>query len=312
MYRFAVIGAMPTPSKKTKKRDPSYRRVGTSRYPCERRLTFQIGAGATILVDVAKALSAQNHRLYRQGKLYHCKVELTDLSPQTGDLVKQAVTLFTIPDTWYVKKAWELAMAAREEQFAVSDRLRGRWDDFRVGWSSAYQTGTLPVSADMGSMISDEAQIAKVHDSTSSNDYGFVMFGSARDTSNNLYGMIEQYDQIGNTPNQQPGGAANTDAYSQTQADSGLVEAAGDLKGLQGDDAPYDMDSFNGADDGGAVMQPALSTTEDGVGRYSVSFMAPLGLIKLANSSTGGSAVATSVTLTVSPGNYKGVKALDW
>ena len=311
MYRFAVIGAMPTPSKKTKKNDPSYRRVGTSRYPCERRLTFTIGAGATILVDVAKALSAQNHRLYRQGKLYHCRVELTDLAPQSGDLIKQAVTLFTIPDTWYVKKAWELGFATREEQLTNSNRPRGRWDDFRVGWSSAYQTGTLPNTAILGStQTADEAQLAKVHDATASADYGFVMFGSNRDSSNNLYGLIEQYDHTGNTL--QDPGASGTGAYTNVHADAGLVEAAGDLSLAQGDNAPYDMDSFNGADDGGAVMQPALSTTEDGVGRSSVSFMAPLGLIKLVNASTGGSAVATAVTISVSPGNYKGVKALDW
>ena len=309
MYRFAVIGAMPTPSKKTKRNDPSYRRVGTSRYPCERRLTFTIGAGSTILVDVAKALSAQNHRLYRQGKLYHCKVELTDLSPQT-DLLKQSVTLFTIPDTWYVKKAWELGFATREEALSTSNTPRGRWDDFRVGWSSAYQTGTLPVSADLASMVSDEAQIAKVHDATASADYGFVMFGADRDSSNNLYGLIEQYDKTGNTATDPL--ADGTGAYVNVHADAGMAEANRDIALGQANNAPYDMDSFNGADDGGAVMQPALSTTEDGVGRYSVSFMAPLGLIKLSNSSTGGSAVATSVTLTVSPGNYKGVKALDW
>ena len=106
-------------------------------------------------------LSAANHRLYRQGKLYHIKLSVTDHSPQSGDLVKQQYQIWTIPDTWYVKKAWELAFATREEQLSMSKRPRGRWDDFRVGWSSALQTGTLPVAGDLASMISDECQIAK-------------------------------------------------------------------------------------------------------------------------------------------------------
>ncbi len=288
------------------------RMKSSSRYPVERTQTYTLSAGQTILIDVAKTLGAQNHRLYRQGKLYHVKLGVTDLSPQSGDLVKQQYQVWTIPDTWYVKKAWELAFATREEQLANSNRSRGRWDDFRVGWSSALQTGTLGVHGDLGSLVSDEAQLAKVHDSTASADHGFVMFGAARDAGNALYGIIEQYDQTGNTVPDQPGGAAATDAYTQTHPDAGMIEAAGDLMALQGDNAPYDMDSFNGADDGGAVYQPVLSTTEDGVGRTTLSLWAPLGLLKITNGSTGSSAVAGSIQVTVSAGNYKGVKAIDF
>lgn len=312
MYRFVVIGAMPTPSKKMKRNDPSYRRIGSARYPVERTQTYSIGAGSTILIDVAKTLSAQNHRLYRQGRLYHVKLSVTDHSPQAGDLTKQQYQIWTIPDTWYVKKAWELAFASREEQFAETNRPKGRWDDFRVGWSSAYQTGTLGLAGDMASLVSDEAQLAKVHDATDSADHGFVMFGAARDTANNLYGMIEQYDQTGNTVQNQPSASAD-EAYANLKPDAGMVDAAGDLKAFQGDNAPYDMDSFNGADDGGAVMQPVLSTTEDGVGRTTLSLFAPLGLLKVTNGSTGGGGgIAGSIQVTVSPGNYKGVKALEW
>ncbi len=311
MYRFVVIGAMPTPSKKSKKKDPSFRRAGSSRYPVERVQTYQLSAGQTILIDVAKSLSAQNHRLYRQGKLYHVKLSITDHSPQAGDLVKQQYQVFTIPDTWYVKKAWELAFATREEQLSESTRPRGRWDDFRVGWNSANKTGLLPIAADGANLVSDEAVLSKVHDTTASSNYEFVMFGAARDTGNGLYGMIEQYDVTGNVVSGQPS-AGTDEAYANTKDDPGKVEEAGDIKLLQGDNAPYDMDSFNGADDGGAVYQPTLSTTEDGVGRTTLSLWAPLGLLKIVNGSTGGSAVSGSIQLTVSPGNYKGVKALDF
>lgn len=311
MYRFVVIGAMPTPSKKNKKRDPSYRRVGSSRYPVERTQTYTVGAGSTILIDVAKTLSAQNHRLYRQGRLYHVRISLTDAAPVAADLRHQQFILHAIPDTWYVKKAWELAFATREEQLAETDHPRGRWDDFRVGWSSAYQTGTLGLAGDGASLVADEAQLAKVHDATDSADHGFVMFGAARDTANNLYGMIEQYDFTGNTVFD-PGASSNS-AYANTKDDAGKVTAAAGLKSFQGDNAPYDMDSFNGADDGGAVALPMLSSTTTGSGRTSVSCMLPLGLLKVTNATiAGGSGVTGSIQVTVSPGNYKGVKALEW
>jgi hypothetical protein len=250
--------------------------------------------------------------LYRQGKSYHVKLELLSHAPQNDALIKQQFTIRTIPDTWYVKKAWELAFATREEQLAESTRTRGRWDDFRVGWNSSYQTGTLGVNAGMASLVSDECQLSKVHDATDSADHGFVMFGAARDTTNNLYGMIEQYDLTGNMMTNQPSSIGGTEAYANTKDDAGKVEAAGDLLELQGDNAPYDMDSFAGANHDGAVLQPEISTTEDGVGRTSLSFWAPLGLILITNGSTGASAVASSVVCTVSPGNYKGVKAIDF
>lgn len=237
------------------------------------------------------------------------------MGPDAGNLRFQKMLPFAIPDTWYVKKAWELARSAREEQLSMSRRDRGRWDDFRVGWSSTYQSGQLGEAADGAQLVADEVQIAKVHDATASADYGFVMFGAARDAGNALYGMIEQYDQTGNTPDQQPGGAANTDAYSDTTADGGMVEAAGDLLGLQGDNAPYDMDSFNGADDGGAVTLPMLSSSPSSDGRGSISCFLPLGLLKVSNQSvttSDGAASAQVIQVTVSPGNYKGVKALDW
>ena len=306
MYRFVVNGDMPTPSKKMKKNDPSYRRRGSKRYPCERLQTYTIAENGTVLVDVAKTLCGQNHRLYRQSKMYHVKLSWTDVSDQRANQIYKALQIWTLPDTWYLKKAWELGFSAVEEQWAHSSRKRGRWQDFRVGWSSSLKTGTIGVHGDLGSIGQDEYSLTKIHDATASNDYEFVVFGTARDTANNLYGLIEQYDQTGNTIGDAPDNAT-ADAYANTKADVGLVEAAGDSKLTDSDDAPYDMDSFNGADDGGSVYQPTLSVTEDGVGRMSCSFWAPLGLIKVTNVG-----LQTSFQISVSPGNYKGVKAIDF
>ena len=314
MYRFVVIGAMPTPSKKMKKNDPSYKRVGSSRYPVSRSSIYPIGAGATILIDTAKGLCAQNHRLYRQMKMYRVKVELVLGFPTTNANLRQKVQLFTAPDTWYLKKSMELAFAAREEQLANSTRGRGRWDDFRVGWDSTLKEGTIPIDGGTNQLTLDEYQLSKAHDATDSTDHEFVLFGAARDATNNLYGVIEQYDQIGNTMTNQPLGAPSVDAYSQLHPDAGLIEAAGDLRALQGDNPPYDADSFNGADARGSTMMPTLFANEiNSSMRLSTTFDAPLGLIKVVNGSvdTNGG-IATSVRVTVLPGNYKGVRADDF
>ncbi len=305
---------MPTPNKKSRKKDPSYGRIGGTRYPVERSCVYQLDAGQTLLVDVAKGLCGQNHRLYRQGKMYRLKVELLSGHPTTTAAMMQSIQCHTLPDTWYLKKAWELAAAAREEQLTLSNRPKGRWDDFRVGWSSTYKIGEVPLDGGGNAITYDEIQLSKVHDSADSADHEFVVFGAAKDSGNDLYGMIEQYDQIGNTNQWQPHGGATNDAYEELQMDAGLVEAAGDLKALQGDNAPYDMDSFNGADDRGSVIKPMIyANAVNGSHRMSTTFDAPLGLIKVVNGSTDtNGTIATFIRVTALPGNYKGVRADDF
>lgn len=296
MYRSVVVGAMPTKQ--------------SNRYPVERKMHFLIpgsSAGTGFLFDVAKGLSAINHRLYRSMKVYRVRVELANFTSLDGN---NAWMLQTIPDTWYVKKSVELAYAEREEQLSASNRPRGRWDDFRVGWSSALKSGLDPLQADGSTTYTiDESNVAKMHDATDSVDNEFVMFGAARDTSNNLWGIIEQYDLTGNTLGNQPHGQLTTGAYTQADADSGLTEAAGDLAALQGDNPPYDADSFAGATDAGSILQGQIGTSADELQKLrSMTFDAPLGLIKVVPNTN----IAQVLTVTVLAGDYKGVKALDW
>ena len=292
--------------KKSRKSDPSYRSEGKSRYPVERTFSVTVANASEVLIDVGKCLSAINHRLYRQGKIYTVKIESPLFQP-----AGVGVNLKRLPNTWWMQKAWHLAKEARDDQLNGSNRPRGRWDDFRVGWDSAYKTGSLPALADYsGTWSADESQVSKAHDATDSVDHEFVVYGAARDASNNLYGIIEQYDQTGNTMTGQPAGSPATDAYTQLNPDAGLTEAAGDLLALQGDNAPYDMDSFNGATDIGAVQIGFLGQIASGTGDGKTSIIAdlPLGLLKLEN----GTAVAQVVQVTVMSGNYKGVKAIDF
>ena len=276
------------------------------RYPVERTFAVVVPANGEILVDVAKCLSAINRRLYRQGRVYHVRI---DSGIGFGDNL--SAQFKRLPNSWMVKKAWELAKEEREDQLSVSNRPRGRWDDFRVGWDATYQTGIAPSLADFsGTYTIDESNISKAHDATDSVDNGFVMFGAARDTSNNLWGILEQYDLTGNVLANQPAGQLTTGAYVDTQPDSGLAEAAGDLAALQGDNPPYDADGIVGADDTGSVLIPQLGQMSSGNGNSMNTIFAelPLGLIKIeANQNT-----SLPFIFTVMTGDYKGVKALDW
>ena len=281
-------------------------RKKTSRYPVERKFMIVVGGNSNVLVDTAKCLSAINRRLYRQGKLYTVKVEM--VTPAADGI---GFTMKAIPDTWMVKKAWELAYDTREKQLSQSARRRGRWDDFRVGWSSDLQTGIVPKHADGSTdVLIDECNISKIHDATDSVDNGLVMWGNARDTTNNLYGILKQYDQIGNTLQAQPGGNSATDAYTTAHADGTLIEAAGDLATEQGDDPPYDSDGIRGATDVGSTALPQMGQAGSGNGsaRNSYTVELPLGLLKIEN----GNANAHAVLFTVAKGDYKGVKAVDW
>lgn len=280
--------------------------VKRMRYPVERTFSIAVGANSEVLVDVGAALSAINHRLYRQGKLYTVKMEQPLYNiPGVGLTVKK------LPDTWWMQKAYHLAKQARDDQLSQSNRPRGRWDDFRVGWDSSYKMATLPSHGDYsGTWQSDEIQLSKIHDATDSADHEFVVFGDARNAGANLYGIIEQYDTTGNTVTNQPSGIGGTDAYANTKADAGMVEAAGDIGELQGDNAPYDMDSFNGATDVGAIQLGSLGQIGSGTGDGRVQIIAdlPLGLVKLEN----GTSTGQVVQFTVMKGDYKGVKAIDF
>ena len=281
-------------------------RKNSSRYPVERKFAVVIGANSNALVDVSKCLSAVNRRLYRQGKIYTVKIEM--ITPAQDGV---GFTMKAIPDTWMVKKAWELAYEERESQLLQSNRPRGRWDDFRVGWDSSLQTGIVPKHADASTDVTiDESNISKAHDATDSVDNGFVMFGTARDTTNNLWGILEQFDLTGNVLSNQPAGQLTTGAYVDIHPDSGLAEAAGDLAALQGDNPPYDADGIYGATDVGSTLLPQMGQASSGNGsaRNSYTVDLPLGLLKIENGNSNGHAVL----FTVMKGDYKGVKALDW
>lgn len=289
MYRFVVVGAMPT------------RKNQSSRYPVCRTARYSVGQSATVIVDVAKGLCAHNHRLYRQMRNYKVTLSLF------GD-ANQGLKLETVPDTWAVKKGCELAKKTLEDQYAMSERPRGRWDDFRIGWAHNLLTAANPLKDDGSVLTIDEYLNSEIHDTEDNADFNLVWFGAARSAANNLYGVVEQYDLTGNVVAPTPS-SGGTDPYHEAKADPDMVEFIGDSKAGNGDVPPYDADSFDYGDDDIAQRQlDLMSNVSAGLGRMSVTFTAPGGLIKVTDLAN----TATDFLVTVHAGDYKGVNASEW
>lgn len=296
MYRFVVLGVMASKrGKKTTKK--------TQRYPVQRTARYSVGQGATVIVDVAKGLCAHNHRLYRQMRNY--KVTLSVF----GD-ANHMLKLETVPDTWAVKKACELARETLEHQYAMSERPRGRWDDFRIGWANNLMTAANPLKDDGSVLTIDEYLNSEIHDTEDNADFNLCWFGAARSAANNLYGVVEQYDLTGDVVQPTPS-SGGTDPYHEAKADPDLIDAAGANKKNNGDVPPYDANSFDFTTDHIAARQlDLMANVSNGLGRMSVTFDAVGGLIKVTD--LGNVSGGTDFLVTVHAGDYKGVKALEW
>lgn len=95
--------------KKRKSNDPSFsKKKALDFFPVQRKINLisEGAVGGTIgLIDAARVLSANNRRLYRQGKLYSCKLEIDPVILDAG----QSVEVWVIKPTWASIRAWELA-----------------------------------------------------------------------------------------------------------------------------------------------------------------------------------------------------------
>ncbi len=83
------------------------------------------------IIQVDKALSIMNHRLYRQGRNYTCSLQLIpDVDHSTLE-----VEIFTLPDNWFVRGAIEHAYKtwrkSIQDELAAGAKL-SRWYDFRI------------------------------------------------------------------------------------------------------------------------------------------------------------------------------------
>ena len=277
-------------------------------YPVQRRITMGVAlpsaADTSLLIRTDKLMSNVNHRLYRQSRVYQCKI---DIDANLGD--GSFVEVYALADTWYNMKAYQLAKKMFDEN-SMEERSQlgaaaARWNDFRVDHGDSIQqeleaiqfTGSVGTRFTAGEYLMSEVADAAGNTST------FRWVGSGANTFN----IIDEYDTTGNTNNDPafPVGAnVAYDGLTDEVDDNQMEHIAGD-----GNAPPYSNQTLE--NQAWVLVGTLFNVPSTGASKLSTGyFNAPCGLIRL---KTGGGLNASNVTesihLEVKSGDYKGVHA---
>ncbi len=275
-----------------------------------------IALANTRYVDVSRLLSQANHRLYRQGRMYMCRVGIH----LPGAAV--AFTASALPNTWMTRKAWVQGLkAARKAERESGVRKRGRWNDFRIAYDQAQYLGSssTPVSfvSLSGATVTgniDHVQTLIAGDSgsgegSSASKFNFHMNGdtdfSNRGDATGSFGLIYEYDQTEDTEYDSPPHTGGSGAFDELETDSAQSGANKDLAIETGDNPPYDPDTLENAR---SVDYVVAQQSGDSIQPTTPWIAAPCGLLKITG--YGGTlASETNLFIEVMSGNYKGVMA---
>ena len=282
-----------------------------AKYPVVRKFTIDTDGTSDVYVDIGRCLSAMNHRLYRQGRLYRVRVSVT--SPTNPGVT--AIT--TLPDTWYARTAYnkvrDIWMTRIEGMKKEHGKLAvGRWNDFHVGYDATHRTNftssKLPEEVTDATGTQAAISLGNADWNLSpllDNDGNEVTFRFLSKTStSNVFNILDTFENAHNIFAPDPSGTGAS-AY----ADFNLGEG-GDQSGLQdeGDYPPYHETDFPQLE----VLQNTLVVLGDSsgaarAGRMSTGYFdAPLGLLRITPTAN------EEITIEVQAGDYKGVEAPDW
>lgn len=275
-------------------------------YPVVRESEIQIDGSpdthAVIRID--RALSARNHRLYRQSRYYTAKVDL-DANAAQGT----TVDVYVLGDSWMLQKAYQLAKRTFDEnsaeEIAQLGSSKARWNDFRVdhGLGNAFQKDLVFFGHDFiasGNLFGDGeyrmSQVANALDQV--NTFRFTGVGTG------TWNIIDQYDLTGNT-NAGPESPLTTIAYD------GLTDEMDDTQmdhlSDDGNLPPYNR---TGIANEVWTKVGTISIPTNGQQRLSTGyFCAPAGLVAIISNTTMDPAGSPFLNLEVKAGDYKGVHA---
>ena len=262
----------------------------------QRKMTFSSPAGNGYY-DLALNASAINHRLYRQGRCYFAKfdIELDGVPANSG----QRIEIQTLPTTWFMKRAWNLAfdkwLDSHQDERALG-AMMARWNDFRVHFDSTHVGATSTLRLADGVDAPDE-YLYTIGETVG----GLSPYYSVLDTTSaaSYWGILNEYDTLADTMDDVPPSPAGI-PYEQLNEELD-DDQANEIQN-NGDSPPYNSDgSFA---DAGVTVKHYLF---NGMGqqRLSTGFIpVPFGLFKI-------TAVTDSpvLSVTLKPGNYKGIDA---
>ena len=255
-------------------------------------------------IDIAKALSALNHRFYRQG-LYYYVAKMTIHNSSNA-----WVSATVVPDTWMTKQAWIRGfrvwqkMQRRAQEAGGQQQAVPIFRDFKVAMdgSHSFSSSELPTYSSISpndlvcnewtqtTLVSDDPQNADAtSDQHAVDSFYLHMIGphNGSDPNWTSIGLIASYQSsrvVMDTdeplaPSDMVGDPITNlfDAGDSHDDVIGLINTENDLP-------PYDHDNLVGAlddDDSLVVAQCATGGAGSGTVGIATGFCAPFGLIKI-------------------------------
>lgn len=294
---------MASYSKKTAKKDPSYKRNKSSapdtllNFPLSRAGSGNINI---LQVDGPRLLSTTNHRLYRQCGSYRMKIDI-----HTSAETVAGFRVFTLSNAWYVKRAIQTARDMHDRAMAdeTSVATKARWYDFRIGVGPLISAISDDMLAVLGSLPTNSNDVAFQGEwlvssivCADGNSRGFDLTGATGTTRFNIF---DEYDLMGNTSAQPFATATGGYDLATSEVDAGNVaRLTGD-----GNLPPYNVSDLL---DQVFVSQGQLYRS-GGLSRESTGFFdAPLGLVWIVPDSS--TEPNPPVMLEFQAGKYKGVR----
>ncbi|QSX73079.1 capsid protein [Delphin virus 3] len=273
------------PAKKYKKTNPTIT-----------RLCFESTGNATKYIDIARALSILNRKAYRQGVYYYVNsVELYNNSDG-------AIDLYTAPDTYVTKNAWNMAFRMHQKMNAQVETPRPKYHDFKVKLDNLH-TDNLTLDPDVytksnsGSSVStslapDEWAFSKLttlkSDGGDADQFLVHLVGPHQGSEGSWtsLGIIKSYMHSRSYPD--PSGEPVVHSASHSDPLLSMFEASSDdaLEDIRqtldddNDQTPYDANKMLGSDNTNLTHVGRISTTITTGRTAKISgFCAPFGLI---------------------------------
>ena len=283
----------------------------SKRYPVQRHSELGGLAASSdhLQIDVAKHLSELNHRLYRQSRVYRCKVNHLGSPTDRGKL-----DVYVLRDTWMLQKAYQMAKDAfdknmTEERASISKSNMARWQDFRIALDHKASgiTEKLPLKRANGTLNTTTMSNGEFQASLVYKEDGTAMaFGFYPAASR--WSIVEEYDKTADVDSTPSNVVSGSDINPYGALDDDNQQAARvDLQN-KGNSPPYDPNSLDGDS---LLRRVGRLGSLSGAQKLSTGFFdAPLGLIVLVATDTASDDDLYEVE--VQSGDYKGVHAASY
>ena len=289
------------------------RKAKSKRYCTQRHVEFNgIGSSNWNLVDVPRSLSEVNHRLYRQSRVYRCKVS----SLQSMNKNNPLYYVYVLRDTWMLQKAYQMAKDTYdknmiEEMQDVSATNLARWQDFRIDLDPK-ASGVTTLSPNIranGTLNTSSLSNGEHATSLVYKEDGTAMSFGLFSTSVR-WSIVEEYDKTADVETKPSNAVTGSDINPYGALDDDNQQAARNDLQTRGNAPPYDHNSL----DGSKLFRLAgvIGATGDATQKLTTGFFdAPLGLVLIVKVDQGEQDMA-HLELEVQAGDYKGVHGASY